>query len=129
MTVIPPFTANATDLPMIFDADAMDVAARERVTDIAKLFAEIRECIVVWRAEARAATKTEMQTIFSKLGELQSMHVRLLHAEEAFNEKFNRSADADTVDYDTIRHDLGCALDRIRAALDAEKLSGQPDRG
>lgn len=104
-------------------------AALLRIAQLSNLFSEIHDTIEVLRAEARRDNMADWVKIISKLSEMQTLHVKLLTAEESFHDKFNQHADMDTIDYDRIRHDIGRALDRIRAASRTDDVSERPDAG
>ncbi len=91
-------------------------AARERIDQISTLFAEMTTLLAQSMASEGEVTKATSQKMLAKLGELQTAHLMVLKAEEVFHDKFDQETAGAGVDYDIIRHEIGCALDRIRAA-------------
>ncbi|WP_333713735.1 hypothetical protein [Yoonia sp.] len=64
--------------------------------------------------------------LIRKLGELHSAHLKVLEKEEAFHARLGKDG-GEPIDYDAIRASIGRKLDRIRAARDAEGVSGGAD--
>lgn len=94
--------------------------ARERITQIGVLFNEMAALTDRWMAEAGPADFATGKKILAKLGELQTAHLMMLRAEEAFHDKFSPSASDEGVNHDDVRDEIGRRLDRIRDARDAE---------
>lgn len=90
--------------------------ARARIDDIGTLFSEMKALLERWLAEAGPADLVTGKKMQTKLGEMQTAHLMMLRAEEAFYDKFSDDIRADTIDYDVIRDELGRTLDRIRDA-------------
>ena len=99
-----------------------DTAAQKRVEDIAALFESIKDVLVVAVAEFGKPSATAPKAVISKLMELQSAHLAVLKAEEAFYDKIQSNGNADDIDFDAIRSDIGGQIDRIRATIDAAKI-------
>jgi len=93
--------------------------ASARVTEIAELYVSVRNTIRHMIAEIGSPTDVASKPLLTKLSELQSAHLKVLAAEEAFHaqQQANQS-DAD-IDYDALRADIGSQLDRLRAATRA----------
>lgn len=102
-------------------------AARRRVTQISDLFAEMRALMVRWLEEAGPVADANNKQMMSKIGELQTAHLAVIRAEEAFHDKYGNGALADGLDYDAARDEIGGALDRLRAALETGYLSEGSD--
>ena len=92
----------------------------KRVSEILRLFASVRRKLEQAVAEIGAPQSSTPKAIISKLSELQTAHISALKAEEAFHDAFASQSQADSIDFDAIRDDLGRRLDRIRAAVDSE---------
>lgn len=116
-----------TDLTETSAAALSAAAERLRIAQLSKLFAEISATIEGLRAVACEGTISDWHKVTQKLSELQTVHVKILTAEEAFHDKYSPSGDTDVIDYDVIRHDIGRALDRIRATSNANDVSGGPE--
>lgn len=102
-------------------------AARQRVAEISTLFAEMRSVMSRWLKDAGPAADASTKQMMTKISELQSAHLLVIRAEEAFHDKFGNGEIEDGIDYETARHDIGRELDRLRAALEAKYLSAGPD--
>lgn len=110
------------------DKTSRENAARSRLSEITDLFAEMRAITGKFLREAGSADSANTKQIMSKISELQSVHLMVIRAEEAFHEKFGQGDIADGIDYDAARDDIGRALDRLRTAVDAKFVSGRADR-
>lgn len=88
--------------------------ANARLAEIEKLFADIRSIIEVMMDELGEPRTDTPAKIIKKMDELTKAHLTVLNAEDAFHAKFGYSDDADKIDYDAIRADIGRQLDRIR---------------
>lgn len=97
--------------------------ARARISEMTRLFEEIRLWLDRCIALEGPVTKMSAQKMLTKLGELQTAHLMVMRAEEVFHDKFKQDTAGPGIDYDAVRRDLGRALDRIRAANDADGLS------
>lgn len=107
--------------PTMLDSDAID--ALDRVNDIKAIFKNVRDLL---RLQIAAFGPPDAQTpkpILTKLAELQSAHLTLIKAEEAFHDTFRSADAADAAEYDAIRDQIGRALDRIRAAENTGDVS------
>ncbi|SEQ16745.1 hypothetical protein SAMN05428995_10392 [Loktanella sp. DSM 29012] len=97
-------------------------AALSRQHEIAGLYATLRAAILKEIKTLGASDGAPPKLLIGKIGELSAAHLILLKAEEAFREKYAQD-DATILDYDTLRVEIGCALDRIRASLATEGVS------
>jgi len=107
-----------------------------RVGDLATLFSEMNDLVKLWKAKKAEALeddenvdfpKAEATKVLTKISEMQTVHLMLLRAEEAFYEKIVFGTNVTAVDYDVVRTQIGSALDRIRAATDAEEVCDAVD--
>ena len=99
------------------ETPAARVARLERL--FASVFGTLEEMLMSFdKPEAESARKFNL-----KLSEVQSLHVSINKAHEVFLEKFADTSVDDGINYDTIRDDIGGQLDRIRGALDADRVS------
>ncbi|WP_439155823.1 hypothetical protein [Yoonia sp.] len=98
--------------------------AAARVAEISGLFVSIRQILAQMIDGIGVPDARTPKTIIAKLSELQSAHLKVLAAEEAFHAQQDAVGGADTIDMETIRADIRGQLDRIRAAQDAGPLSG-----
>lgn len=96
------------------DEEVAKQSSAERIRRIQTTFDEILEIIHVMKSEYGPLNKEMSKTIITKLGELQTVHINLQKAEEAFHDKFGDGDEARVVDHDAIRRELGRKLDRIR---------------
>lgn len=98
--------------------------AAARVAEISGLFVSIRQLISLMIDSIGAPDAQTPKTMITKLSELQSAHLKVLAAEEAFHAQQDAIGGAETIDIDAIRADIRGQLDRIRAAQAAGELSG-----
>jgi hypothetical protein len=99
--------------------DGPDLAA-DRVAEIDALSLSIRDLLGQMIAAFKDGTVTDPKDIVKKLSELQAAHLKVLSAEDAYHAKIGTDPDADAIDYDAVRDQVGCRLDRIRQSLVAE---------
>ena len=102
-------------------------AARQRVTEISDLFANMRAIMARWLEDAGPVADATSKQMMTKISELQTAHLLVIRAEEVFHDKFGTADIADGVDYEAARRDIGRELDRLRAAFEAGYVSGSPD--
>ena len=100
--------------PVLLTAAAQS-PERQRVELLSKLYFEIGETVGQMRADVASDATLKPGELLKKLAELQTLHVMLLRAEEAFNDKFGQSESTDGIDLDALRHEIGGRLDRLRA--------------
>ncbi len=87
------------------------------------MFSEIRRMMVFYAVTPGKKGVLTSQMITQKLDELQSLQVLLLKAEEALYDQSDTTEDGESFDLATLRDQIGSKLDRIRAVLDAGKVS------
>lgn len=108
---------NPEDSQVPLETPAERVARLERL--FASVFSTLEEMLMSFdKPEAEGARKFNL-----KLSEVQSLHVSINKAHEVFLEKFADPSVDDGINYDDIRDDIGGQLDRIRTALDADRVS------
>jgi hypothetical protein len=107
---------------------ARDLAAA-RLARIDHLSGRISDTLEMMIDAWDTTAGTIPKPILDKLNLLHAAHLKVIAAEDAFHDKFGQDPDADAIDYDTIRSELGGRLDRIRAALLAEGISGAAETG
>lgn len=107
--------------------DAAAQCARERINQLSDLFSEMNMLMHRWLDEVGPADLAQGKKMLGKLSDMQTTHLMVLRAEEAFYEKFSDTTASDTVDYERIRAELGRALDRIRDAERPDRLSEPTD--
>ena len=95
-------------------------AAADRVAEIDRLSREIRTRLEEMTAGLDEGSASNVKAITNKLDLLHAAHLKVLAAEDAFHAKLGTDPDADAIDYDAIRVDVGCRLDRLRESLMAE---------
>lgn len=98
---------------------ASDLAA-ERLAEVDRLSRDIRQLLESMVAAVKAGEDVEIKTVLNKLNQLHAAHLQVLTAEDRFHAKIGEDPDADAIDYDEVRVDVGCRLDRIRQSLLAE---------
>jgi hypothetical protein len=108
------------------DPPTGESSARQRIAEITALFANMRALMTKWSDDAGPASSKQMLT---KISELQSAHLLVMRAEEAFYDKFGNGEINAGIDYDAARTDIGRELDRLRVALEAGYLSEGTDDG
>ena len=102
--------------------------ARNRIDTITELFGQIELLVRRWLDQEEPVTLASTKKVLGKMSELQSAHVLVLRAEEAFHEKFGtEEARTDSFDSEAARRDIGRKLDRIRAFLEAGGVPQEPD--
>ena len=104
------------------DLDQAD--AQERLAEMRAMFVRVHDEIRQHMDAARDPSVSDFKAISSKLSELQTNHLTLLRAEEAFHDKFRTDAPKNTDNYDDIRRQVGRALSRLRDTIAAEGVSG-----
>ncbi|MEL6684656.1 MAG: hypothetical protein AAFN63_03310 [Pseudomonadota bacterium] len=98
---------------------ASDLAA-ERLAEVDRLSRDIRQLLESMVAAVKAGEDVEIKTVLNKLNQLHAAHLQVLTAEDRFHAKIGEDPDADAIDYDEVRVEVGCRLDRIRQSLLAE---------
>ena len=106
--------------------DAPDLAA-SRLAEIEHLSRRISDRLSEMIDDLTDGSDAPVKQIAIKLEQLHAAHLRVLTAEEAFHAKIGKYADdADAIDYDAVRIDVGCRLDRIRESLLADGVPCDP---
>ena len=103
--------------------------ARQRITEITALFANMRALMTKWLDDAGPVSTASSKQILTKISELQSAHLLVMRAEEAFHDKFGNGEINTGIDYDAARIDIGRELDRLRIALASGYLPERTDDG
>jgi len=99
--------------------DGPDGAA-ERLAEVEKLSRDIRARLEEMTAGLVEGSASNLKAITNKLDLLHAAHLKVLAAEDAFHAKLGTDPDADAIDYDAIRTEIGCRLNRLRESLVAE---------
>ena len=99
-------------------------AAARRVARISALFDSIADTLEEMIATLGTTGGPAPRAIALKLQELQTAHLKVIAAEEAFHAA---APDSTADDIEAIRGDIGCKIDRIRAALDAAGVPRQSE--
>ena len=94
--------------------------AAERLAEVDLLSREIRQLLQQMIAAFKMGEDVPLKEILNKLNQLHAAHLQVVAAEERFHAKLGDDPDEDAIDYDAIRFDVGCQLDRLRQALMAE---------
>jgi len=102
---------------------ADEKAAAARVAEIKAQFRSIAVTLRQLVADLDTPEGRSSKTVVSKLMELQTSHLAVIKAEEAFHEKFKSVAPESGPDLEQTRIDIGRKLDRLRAAMAAEDIS------
>lgn len=90
------------------DHPASDVqAALARITMIEEKFQSISDVLNRLMADIGSVDSQTPKAVVSKLMELQTAHLSVIKAQEAFHEKFKDTDPSGGVDYDEIRVDIG----------------------
>jgi len=98
-----------------------------QVNELKRVFESIRtviEQLILTAPEIDGATP---QAIITKLSELQSVHLEIVAAEEAFHAENGPVERPDDIDLSSIRAEIGGHLDRLRAAINANKIPFDTD--
>lgn len=111
------------------DPPTGESSARQRIAEITALFANMRALMTKWSDDAGPASNASSKQMLTKISELQSAHLLVMRAEEAFHDKFGNGEINAGIDYDAARDDIGRELDRLRVALEAGYLSEGTDDG
>lgn len=102
------------------ESDALDPG--KRIEEMKLLFRGVNSGLSAQIAALRGKlTVKDAAALKIKIAELESTHMSLVRAEEAFHEKTKHDVANSGPDYDAIREEIGRALDRIR---DAECAGG-----
>lgn len=99
--------------------------ARERVAEIRDMFEGMKRTLKALMDSHEPPDKAMSKLMLQKISELQTAHLAVVRAEEAFHDKFG-DGDGDQdhgIDIEVARRDIASGLDRIRAAVGAKDLS------
>ena len=102
-------------------------SAADRAAEIDKLSRDIRARLEEMAADLKEVTSPNLKAICTKLDLLHAAHLKVLAAEDAFHAKLGIDPDADAIDYDAVRDQVGCRLNRLRESLLAEGFPCDPD--
>lgn len=102
--------------------------AAARVAEISRLFESIRQVLDHMIQAIGTPDGQTPKAVVSKLNELQSVHLKVLAAEEAFHDNQDTSEDENIIDFDAVRAEIGRQLDRLRTAIETEKVSAKPQQ-
>lgn len=91
--------------------------ANARLAEIRQIFERYKTAIEVLCRELGTAEAGLSTRILAKITDLQTAHLEVVAAEEAFNEKFKTEIAGTEIDFDTARRDIGRQLDRIRKTI------------
>ncbi len=98
-----------------------------RVAEITRLFVSIRQVLDQMIQAIGVPDGHTPKAVIAKLNELQSAHLKVLAAEEAFDDHQDHVAGGTEFDFEAIRAEIGSQLDRIRAAILADKVPVDAD--
>ncbi len=101
--------------------------AAERLAEVDALSRSLRQMLADMIADLKDGGPTTVAETLKKLNELQAAHLKVLAAEDAFHAKTGQDPDEDATDYDAVRFDVGCRLDRLRKSLLADGLPCDAD--
>ena len=93
-------------------------AASERVAEIAALYVRVRDYLQLMLDDIGQPTAATPKPLLNKISELQSVHLKVLAAEEAFYAQQQVNQPDVEIDYDALRADIGRQIDRIRTTLE-----------
>ncbi|PXW67827.1 hypothetical protein C7964_105177 [Loktanella sp. PT4BL] len=102
-------------------------SASDRVVEIDAVSRYVRERLREMADDLKKVTYGNLNDINKQLDLLHASHLRVVIAEDKFHDKIGTDPDADAIDYDAIRDDIGRQLDRLRDALIAEGVLGDAD--
>jgi hypothetical protein len=101
--------------------------AGEQLAKIDRLSRSIGDTLEEMIADIDAIPGKLPKAILDKLNILHAAHLQVVKAEGAFHDKIGKDPDEDAVDYDAIRSEVGCRLDRLRDSLKAEGIPCDAD--
>lgn len=103
--------------------------AAQRVAEIERLSRDIRRTLEDMRTYVRDIPNIKPKDLADKLDQIHAAHLRVLRAEDILHEKIGKDSDAEAIDYDAIRLEIGRQLDRLRESLVAEGIHRDTDGG
>ncbi|WP_055685982.1 hypothetical protein [Loktanella sp. 5RATIMAR09] len=101
--------------------------AAERLVEVDAVSQYIRDRLREMADDLKKVTHGNLNDITKQLDLLHASHLRVVIAEDKFHDKLGSDPDADAIDYDAIRDDIGRQLDRLRDALIAKGVLGDAD--
>jgi hypothetical protein len=101
--------------------------AAERLVEVDAVSQYIRDRLREMADDLKKVTYGNLNEINKQLDLLHASHLRVVIAEDKFHDKLGTDPDADAIDYDTIRDDIGRQLDRLRDALIANGVLGDAE--
>ncbi|MCK0094209.1 hypothetical protein MWU60_01395 [Yoonia sp. F2084L] len=94
--------------------------AAERLAEVDLLSRDIRKLLEQMIAAFKADEDVALKDVLTKLNQLHAAHLQVVTAEERFHAKLGSDPDEDAIDYDAVRFDVGCRLNRLRQSLLAD---------
>ncbi len=101
-----------------------DDAARLRELDT--LAQDMRDVLKEMIALARTGADIKPADLIKKIADMHAAHLKVVQQEDVLHAKLGLKEE-DALDYDAIRAEIGRKLDRIRASLDPDDISGGAD--
>jgi hypothetical protein len=98
-----------------------------QTAELKRIFASVHAVLERMLRAAPTIDADTPQTLIAKLSELQSAHQQIVAAEEALHAQYGPIARSDDLDLTAIRAEIGGQLDRLRAAIMADKLPFETD--
>ncbi len=102
---------------------ALSEQVQDRYVEYREMFRSIRRMMVFYAVTLGPGEFLSPRVVKRKLNELQRLQVLLLKAEEALYDQAENAGANGTLDIETLRDQIGRKLDRLRASLDADKVS------
>jgi hypothetical protein len=110
------------------DGVALAKAAAERVVEIKELYVQMRTDLKFHIDQQGDATLATTKENLKKISDLQTAHLLVLKAEDAYLDQQQTGNVAQAIiDLDEIRFEIGCKLDRLRDSVEKSSISGKPD--
>lgn len=94
--------------------------AAERLAEVDALSRNLRQVLAEMIADLRSGGSTTVADTLKKLNEVQAAHLKVLAAEDVFHARIGTDPDAEAIDHDAVRDQIGRQLDRLRESLLAE---------
>ncbi|WP_377506409.1 hypothetical protein [Octadecabacter sp. R77987] len=104
------------------EADARTAA--ERVEEARQLYRSINTTLTKMLKRLEDGDMSELHNLHGKLGELEKQMGRLSELELKYEHAYGDGTRPDEIDFDAIRHQIGCRLGRLSTCCGAEGLSG-----
>jgi hypothetical protein len=107
--------------------------AQERVAELNTLYINMRDLLRSWMSQCEEPSTEMSKKMLQKINDMQTAHMLVLKAEEAFHARCKTSADTahpDTIaDIENVRLEIGRKLDSLRETIAESGVSGKPDAG